>query len=190
MKRLLLPIALIVLAACGSPQDTPTPGPQNLQTRIAATMAAIPTAESLTPNAPTATSAPAQPAATEPRQPATEAPSQPATEQEYTVQVGDTLSTIAVKFNTSIAAIQLVNRLDDVRVVRLGQKLKIPTSKLAPDEGPYWIVHVVQAGESLSTIAVRYNVTLEDLVRINNITNTGLTRVGDRLVIPAKGPVA
>jgi LysM repeat protein len=182
-----------LLLACAAPASTSTPTPdlKNLQTRIAATIAAIPTAESLTPRAPTATVTPTSPQDTATSQPSpTDTPNIVAA-GEYTVAVGDTLSTIAQKFNTSIAAIQLENNLDNVRVVRLGQRLKIPTSKLAADENPYWIVHVVQPGETLSTIAVKYAIKLDDLLRVNKIAaaNASITRVGDRLVIPVSGPV-
>lgn len=182
-------VSVLVLAACAAPPTgTATPDFKNLQTRIAATLAAIPTARSLTPPPPTATATIVSPVATALPPSPTPAPS--AAPQDYIVQVGDTLSTIAVKFNTSIAAIQLLNNLDDARVVQQGRTLKIPTSKLAPDENPYWIVHIVESGETLSTIAVRYAVRLDDLLRVNAITNPSLTRAGDRLVIPVKGPVS
>ena len=192
VKRLLFIVIVVlmpVLAACGTAFGTPTPDLKNLQTRIAATMAAIPTAQSLTPPAPTATSTPVQPSITDTPPPPTTIPTNTPAAQKYAVQAGDTLSAIAVKFNTSIAAIQLLNNLDDARVVRQGQTLTIPSSKIAPDENPYWVVHIVEAGETLSTIAVRFNVRLDDLLRVNNISNAALTRTGDRLVIPAKGPV-
>ncbi len=186
-----------LLLACSAPTSTPTPDLKNLQTRIAATIAAIPTAESLTPRVTATTASTASPSALPvPQDTATPPPILAAPEagavQEYTVAAGDTLSTIALKFNTSIAALQLANNLDNVRVVRLGQRLKIPTSKLAADENPYWIVHIVQPGETLSTIAVKYTVKLEDLLRVNNIAhaNAALTRVGDKLIIPVTGPVA
>jgi LysM repeat protein len=48
-------------------------------------------------------------------------------------------------------------------------------------------VHVVQRGESLGTIAQRYNVSQNDLARTNGITNPNLVYVGQRLVIPGRG---
>jgi LysM repeat protein len=104
------------------------------------------------------------------------------------VQPGDTLSTIAVKFGTSIAGIQLANNLSDARVLRAGQRIKIPTSKIAPDENTFWFVHVVQPGETYGTIALSYGIQLNDLLRVNSITNAALVRAGDRLVIPVRAP--
>jgi LysM repeat protein len=177
----------IGLVACGSPTPEPTPEFRNLQTRIAATLAAIPTAELLTP-APTGTTRPTN-------VPATATPTPTPTEQniaaqgnEYVVQPGDTLSTIAVKFGTSIAGIQLANNLSDARVLQAGQRIKIPASKIAPDESTFWFVHVVQPGETYGTIAAGFGVPLSDLLRVNNITNAALVRAGDRVVIPVRTP--
>ena len=48
-------------------------------------------------------------------------------------------------------------------------------------------IHTVQVGESLSGIAERYNVTLEALIKANNLTNPNLVFSGQRLAIPAPG---
>ena len=192
-RRIILAItlatALIALAACANATPEPTPEFRNLQTRIAATLAAIPTAEPLTPQAPTVTAGPtAAPATDTPAPQSTTAQSISTDGTEYVVQPGDTLSTIAVKFNTSIAGIQLANNLNDARVVQAGQRLKIPTDKIAPDENTFWFVHLVQPGETYGTIAVSYGVQLNDLLRVNNITNAALVRAGDRVVIPVRAP--
>jgi LysM repeat protein len=107
---------------------------------------------------------------------------------EYAVQPGDTLSMIAVRFNTSMAALQLLNDLDDARLLRVGQRLRIPASKLAPDENPFWFVVIAQPGDTLSSIALRHGVTLDDLVRVNAITEASILRAGQRLVIPIRLP--
>jgi spore germination protein len=45
-------------------------------------------------------------------------------------------------------------------------------------------IHVVQRGETLFRIATRYNTTVDDLVRLNGITNPGSIQVGQRLLVP------
>lgn len=50
-------------------------------------------------------------------------------------------------------------------------------------------LHVVQAGESLSGIAERYGVTLDALIRANNLTDPNLVFSGQRLLIPAPGAI-
>jgi len=89
-----------------------------------------------------------------------------------------------------MAAIQLLNNLDDARIVRVGQVLKLPAGKLHPDESPWWFVYIVQPGETLSDIALKFRVPLNDLQRVNEITNPALVRAGQRLIIPARSPRA
>jgi LysM repeat protein len=48
-------------------------------------------------------------------------------------------------------------------------------------------VHVVQQGESLSTIAKKYNVTIEAIAKLNNISNADFIVVGQELKIPEPG---
>lgn len=48
-------------------------------------------------------------------------------------------------------------------------------------------IHVVQRGETLSGIAVRYGVTTQAIAQLNNISNPSYIFVGQRLLIPASG---
>jgi LysM repeat protein len=183
MKQILI-IGLLMLAGCATPTPRPTRDPKAVQTSVAATLAAIPTASELTPRAPTP-QPPVAPTDTEPP-PATATPV--AAAGEYVVQLGDTLSIIAIRYGTSMAALQSLNDLDDPRLVRAGQRLKIPADKLAPDENPFWILIVAQPGETLSSIALKYGVRLEDLLRVNRIADASVLRAGQRLIIPVPAP--
>ena len=53
--------------------------------------------------------------------------------------------------------------------------------------GPEPKVHVVAAGETLSTIAPLYGVTVADIVAANGLKNADLIDIGQRLIIPAAG---
>lgn len=179
-----------LLAACGSAEGEVTPTPVNAEgTRIAATLMAFPTAaqvSTVTPVAPP--TAPAtETAAVALPPPPTETPNVPT--QEYTVQAGDTLSTIAARFNTSLASLQLANNLGEAQNVRLGAKLSIPSAKLADDESVYWFVYVVKPGDTLSTIAARFRVNVADILRVNKIADASRVLVDQKLVIPIKTPV-
>jgi len=55
---------------------------------------------------------------------------------------------------------------------------------------PQGIVHVVQPGENLYRIALRYGVSVEDLAKANRIEDPRDLRVGMRLLIPAGPPPA
>lgn len=58
-------------------------------------------------------------------------------------------------------------------------------SKKAKEE-PKYIEHIVKEGETLGIIANKYNVTVEELVKLNNIKNPDLIVVGQKLVVPEK----
>jgi uncharacterized protein YkwD len=113
------------------------------------------------------------------------APAAPA--GQHVVAPGDTLSVIANKYGTSIAALQLENNLAD-QTVRAGSTLKLPGQKLADDENVFWFVHQVKAGETLLEIAQRFGVAPADVLRVNKLTDASRLRVGQRLVIPVKQP--
>lgn len=190
-------LCAVLLVACDpAPEPTPSPDPATVQTRIAATLAGIPTAALLTPRPPLPTPPariePAQTSASPPVAPAPPPITGPAQRyrmlptREYTVQAGDTLSTIAVAFDTSMAAIQILNDMSDSRVVKIGQVLKIPIGKVDAEENPLWFVYVVPAGTTLSEIAARFRVRLDDLLRVNEIAQPAQVRAGQRLIIPVR----
>jgi len=49
---------------------------------------------------------------------------------------------------------------------------------------PAGTTYEVQPGDTLSSIAARYDVTVEDLVKANDIVDPNLIKVGQKLVIP------
>jgi lysozyme len=110
------------------------------------------------------------------------------TSQTYTVQAGDSLSAIAVRFGVTQAALLAANKLTDANSIIVGQTLTIPggnqtmsTQAAAPQTQTY----VVQAGDTLSAIALRFNVTQAALLAANHLTNANSIIVGQTLTIPA-----
>jgi hypothetical protein len=61
-----------------------------------------------------------------------------------------------------------------------------PTSTwtLTPSPTPRYIIHVVQPGDTLFSLARRYNTTVEAIMALNRLSNTNI-RVGQQLMIPA-----
>lgn len=94
--------------------------------------------------------------------------------QIYVVESGDTLFSIASRYQTSIAAITEANELETPNLV-VGQALVIPIV------GQYYFV---QEGDSLSSIAEQFSLSTEELMRINNIPPSMPLPVGMRLYIP------
>ncbi len=105
----------------------------------------------------------------------------------YVVQAGDTLFSIALRYNTTIAAIKQLNKLTS-DTIRVGQKLLIPTDAASPTVKS--ISYIVQPGDSLYSIALRYGITLRELMQLNDLPNPNLIRVGDSLAIPTSASVS
>jgi len=104
----------------------------------------------------------------------------------HTVQAGDTLLGLAMQYGVPMAAIQLQNNMGSSQTVRVGQTLEIPPAAAWQGASPFWIVHIVSAGETLSGIAQRYGVTLPDLRAANGLTDADMITVGQPLVIPLR----
>lgn len=100
----------------------------------------------------------------------------------YTVKSGDSLYSIAQKYNTSVAALKRVNNLT-TNDLRVGQVLKLPTNEVVPPTNENNVIYVVAPGDSLWSIANRYNTTVNTIKSLNNLTNERLT-VGQTLLIP------
>lgn len=93
----------------------------------------------------------------------------------YIVQKGDSLYSIAKMFNTTVADIQSLNNLSNINL-SIGQELMIPMTN---ENGTSY---VVQKGESLYSIAKKFNTTVSELKRKNNLTSN-LLSVGQKLII-------
>ncbi len=83
---------------------------------------------------------------------------------EYVVKEGDNLETIGKEFDVGVGMLRRLNQIQGDRIF-VGQKLQLRPSSL--EEG----VHMVRHGETLSTIAIKYDVNLQELREINGIEN-------------------
>lgn len=106
----------------------------------------------------------------------------------YTVKAGDTLYSIAKKYNVTVAALAKANNITNYNLIRVGQVLVIPGTT-APTPPPATTVkYTVKAGDTLYSIASKYNTTVAAIASANKITNTSLISVGQVLIIPVKQP--
>ncbi|WP_187118964.1 LysM peptidoglycan-binding domain-containing protein [Bacillus marasmi] len=127
---------------------------------------------------------------------------------EYRVVSGDTLSIIAKRFNTTVAAIKTENQLTS-DLIRIGQLLKIPgstttqapiveqntpsTPVISPEPTPVPINEITEettsyqvvSGDTLSIIARKFNTSSKEIMTINNLSSDRIY-VGQKLIIPLK----
>lgn len=99
----------------------------------------------------------------------------------YVVQKGDNLSSIAEKFDISLATILWANNLSKNATISVGQKLLI-----LPITG---VSYKVTKGDNLSTIAQHHKADIKEIMAFNNIDESDQIRVGDTIIIP-NGEVA
>lgn len=105
----------------------------------------------------------------------------------YVVRRGDTLYSVARRYGTTVNAIVQANGLRNSNWIYVGQRLVIPGTTTAPSYSSSGSVHVVQRGENLYRIALRYGTTVQALASANNLASTSLIYAGQRLVIPGGG---
>jgi murein DD-endopeptidase MepM/ murein hydrolase activator NlpD len=122
------------------------------------------------------------------------APPQETVSQESTVvhvvRSGDTLYAIAQRYGTTVEAIVQVNRITNPHLIQVGQRLIIPSSDDSPPLPLPTQIHTVQAGETLTRIARRYETTVSAIAAANYLANPSLILVGQRLAIPGSAPSA
>jgi LysM repeat protein len=106
----------------------------------------------------------------------------PGTGQEYVVQAGDTLYSIARRFNTTVAAIQSANGIVNPWYISVGQRLVIPQGSTPPSSSGQ--TYTVQPGDTLYSIAARFSKNVWDIVTANNLADPYWILVGQVLVIP------
>ena len=99
----------------------------------------------------------------------------------YVVKSGDTLFSIANKFNVTVQAIKNINNLSS-NILNVGQELVIPKEETPSTSGEF-INYTVKAGDSLYKIAKEYNTTVNAIMNVNNLTSNAL-QVGQVLKIP------
>ncbi|MBW7881801.1 MAG: LysM peptidoglycan-binding domain-containing protein [Caldilineaceae bacterium] len=186
----LLPLlaVAVVLSACTrerpAPDTTPTVAAQAAAATTGTPEQAEPVVER-TDATPAATVEPTGQATA-----ATTATPEPAAREvfQYTVKQGDTISSIAGRFNVDVQVIRELNFLPDDNIFA-GQILTLPyiegmTAEGAPTATPEPFQHVVAEGETLFSIAADYDINYLTLIEINEIENPDNLIVGTKLLIP------
>ncbi len=94
----------------------------------------------------------------------------------YTVQTGDSVYSIAKKFNITVNTIIWENNLNSRGFIKPGQKLAI-----LPTVG---VTYKVKRNDTLIKIAKKFNTTEQEIIKINKIKNSNNLQIGQKLIIP------
>ena len=109
-------------------------------------------------------------------------PNNPNSDEEYIVKKNDTLYSISKKFNISVDKLKEINNLNSNNLY-IGQTLKL-IEKNSPNNDNYEI-YTVEKGDTLYSIARKYNISVENLKEINNLENNELY-ISQKIIIPVE----
>lgn len=98
----------------------------------------------------------------------------------YVVKKGDTLWSIANNFNVSVNDLKNANNKSN-NSLSIGEQLIIPGKSTG--ENVSTIIYTVKSGDNLYSIARRYNVTVNEIKSLNNLSSN-LLSIGQKLSIP------
>lgn len=104
----------------------------------------------------------------------------------YTIQRGDTLSEIAQRYNTTVNELVRLNNIQNPNMIYANETLLIPTKNNSISTGSddkNNTIYIVQRGDTLYSIAKRFNTTVKNIVNNNGISNQNLIYPGQRLII-------
>ena len=105
----------------------------------------------------------------------------------YKVKKGDTLSKIALEYNTTVSHLVQINNIKNPNLIYTGEILTIScnhnNSQNNSSNNQSIITYKIKSGDTLSQIALTYNTTVSNLVNLNNIKNPNLIYVGETIKI-------
>lgn len=108
-------------------------------------------------------------------------------EQTYVIASGDTLGSIAAKFNTTIEELCKLNDIKDPNTIYAGQVLTLPGGEEDKDEDEGQTnSYIIASGDTLSGIATKFNTTVEELCKLNDIEDPDVIYAGQVLILPEK----
>ena len=104
----------------------------------------------------------------------------------YIVKKGDTLTRIALKYNTTVTRIAQLNNIRNVNLIYMGQILVIPTNSsnnINNNSANNQIIYTIRRGDTLWSISRRYGIPIAQIVRQNRIQNPNLIYTGNTLIL-------
>ncbi len=108
------------------------------------------------------------------------------------VQRGETLSTVAKKYGTSVTELAQANNVSSKKPLHMGQEIMIPMSGVGPAEtvaaktasASRTVTYTARRGDTLSKIAAKYHISSDELKEWNHLSSSHVT-AGKRLIVSA-----
>ena len=99
----------------------------------------------------------------------------------HTVVEGETLSHIAVKYNTSVKKLCEWNNIEKDAIINIGKKLQVSEATVVEVE---YVYHTVTAEDtSYWAIAKKYDTTVDAIMELNGLTEPKIYRVGEQMIV-------
>lgn len=102
--------------------------------------------------------------------------------ESYIIKSGETLELIAKKFNTTEELLMDINNIDNSKLLRAGNEIVVPKNK-----EKYFEYYVIEKGDNLYQIALKYNINPELLANLNGLTMSDYIYPNQELLIPKSG---
>jgi membrane-bound lytic murein transglycosylase D len=106
----------------------------------------------------------------------------------HRISKGETLSSIAERYKTTVAAISRANNIRNRQLIRIGHRLKIPLRGAKVYASKSGETYTVKEGDSLWRIAQKFNTDVETLKRINNLKSSNIA-VGQTINLNAANKI-
>lgn len=112
-------------------------------------------------------------------------PLHPSDAKQIIIKRGDTLSDLAIEYGTTVERLVELNNIANPNLIFAGNILYVPTN----DGKKQSMTYTVKKGDTLSSIAKKYGISVQQLINSNNIANPNLIYVGQILTIPTKSNI-
>lgn len=97
---------------------------------------------------------------------------------QYIVQRGDTLYSLALKYNTTVDKLRELNNLN-TNTLTIGQILALPIETNIEE----YDIYIVKKGDSLWSISRKFNIDINDLIELNNLKDLTL-QINQSILVP------
>lgn len=117
----------------------------------------------------------------------------------HKIKIGDSINSLAKKYKVDKKTIASINKLNNQKII-IGNYLLVPTAskqdkyynlsqymleqkRLYAKKNGKKIIHTVKSGDSLWSIARKYDANMNNIVKWNNLASRTLLKIGDKLII-------